>query len=211
MALIGEWARRVRYLFRRGAAQDELRREMEAHRAMMDDPRAFGNMLRLREDAGQTWGWRWLEDLWIDTRFAWRTLRHSPGFALTVVLTLAIGIGVNTAMFTLVDGLLLAPLYEDAGDIVAVRQRSTQPGGPGRQISYPNFVDLREGTASVFSDLAAASTDFDGIDGSSAGPSRWAAHSRSKRSWTRRRSRLSASRSGSSGVATRPFSASQFA
>jgi predicted permease len=164
MALIGEWARRVRYLFRRGAAQDELRREMEAHRAMMDDPRAFGNMLRLREDAGQTWGWRWLEDLWIDTRFAWRTLRHSPGFALTVVLTLAIGIGVNTAMFTLVDGLLLAPLYEDAGDIVAVRQRSTQPGGPGRQISYPNFVDLREGTASVFSDLAAASTDFDGID-----------------------------------------------
>ena len=164
MALIGEWARRVRYLFGRGAAQDELRREMEAHRAMMDDPRAFGNMLQLREDARETWGWRWLEDVWIDTRFAWRTLRHSPGFALTVVLTLAIGIGVNAAMFTLVNGLLLAPLYENADGVVGVSSRSTAPGGGRRGLSYPNYIDLREGTAGVFSDLAAASTNFGGID-----------------------------------------------
>jgi predicted permease len=164
MALIGEWARRLGYLLRRGAAQDELRREMEAHRAMMDDPRAFGNMLRLREESRQAWGWRWLEDLWLDTRFAWRTLRHSPGFSLTAVITLALGIGVNTAMFTLVDGLLLAPLYENADNVVGVSSRSTAPDGGRRGLSYPNYVDLREGTASVFSDLAAASTDVGGVD-----------------------------------------------
>src|SRR5687767_14469084 len=102
MAIIGEWLRRLGYLLRRGAREDELRREMEAHRALMDDPRAFGNTLRLREEARDAWGWKWLEDLVLDMRFALRTLRHSPGFALAAVATLAFGIGVNSAMFSLV-------------------------------------------------------------------------------------------------------------
>lgn len=58
MEIIGEWIRRLGYLLRRGAAEDELRREMEAHRALMADPREFGNTLRLREEARDAWGWR---------------------------------------------------------------------------------------------------------------------------------------------------------
>src|SRR4029450_1686059 len=107
MALIGEWIRRLGYLLRRRAWEEELRREMEQHRAQMGEPPAFGNTLRLREEARDAWGWRWLDDLVQDTRFAWRTLRHSPGFALTAIVTLALGIGVNTAMFRLVNGLPL--------------------------------------------------------------------------------------------------------
>lgn len=49
---------------------------MEAHRAQMEDPRAFGNTLRLREEARDAWGWNWLDDFVHDTRFAFRTLRH---------------------------------------------------------------------------------------------------------------------------------------
>ena len=56
MAIIGEWIRRLGYLLRRSARQDELRREMEAHRAEMGAPPAFGNTLRLREEARDAWG-----------------------------------------------------------------------------------------------------------------------------------------------------------
>ena len=56
MSLPGEWFRRVLYLVRRRAADDELRREIEAHRLLMGDPRAFGNTLRLREEARDAWG-----------------------------------------------------------------------------------------------------------------------------------------------------------
>ena len=120
MAIIGEWIRRLGYLLRRRAREDELRQEMEAHRAQMGEPPAFGNTLRLREEARDAWGWRWLDDLVQDTRFAWRTLRHSPGFALTAIVTLALGIGVNIGMFSFVNGLLLRPLYEGADEVVEV-------------------------------------------------------------------------------------------
>ena len=89
MAIIGEWLRRLGYLLRRRTVEDELRREMEAHRALMEEPRAFGNTLRLREDARDVWGWTWLDDFVQDSRFAVRTLRRTPGFTLTAVVTLA--------------------------------------------------------------------------------------------------------------------------
>jgi predicted permease len=99
-----------------------------------------------------------------DTRFAWRTLRHSPGFALTAIVTLALGIGVNIGMFGLVDSLLLRPLYEGTDDVVQVRGRSTAPDGGGRGFSYPNYRDLREGTTDIFANLAASATGFVGLD-----------------------------------------------
>ena len=164
MAIIREFIRRLGYLVRRRKMEDELLREMEAHRALMEDPRAFGNTLRLREEARDAWGWNWLDDLVQDTRFAWRTLRHSPGFVVTAIVTLALGIGVNIGMFTVVNGLLLRPLYERPDQVVSIYGRSTAPDGGIRGISYPNYLDLEAGTTSVFSNLAAASTVFVGLD-----------------------------------------------
>jgi len=164
MSLPGEWTRRLVYLLRRRAMQEELRREMEAHRALMNDPRAFGNTLRLQDEARDAWGWRWLDDFAQDVRFALRTLRRTPGFTLTVVVTLALGIGVNTAMFGLIDGLLLRPLYEQPENVVSVSGRSTGAGGGPRGVSYPNYLDLREGTSAIFTSLTAFSTTFVGVD-----------------------------------------------
>jgi predicted permease len=164
MAVIGEWIRRLGYLLRRRKWEDELRQEMEAHRAQMGAPPAFGNTLRLREEARDAWGWNWLDELTQDTRFAWRTLRHSPGFTLTAIVTLALGIGVNIGMFSLVNGLLLRPLYAGADDVVSVHSRSTAPSGRNRAFSYPNYRDIREGTADIFANLAASFTGFVGLD-----------------------------------------------
>ena len=129
MAFIGEWIRRLNYLLRRGAMDEELRREMESHRAQLGDAKSFGNTLRLRDEARDAWGWRWLEDFVQDMRFAARTLRRSPGFALTAVVTLALGIGVNIGMFTFVNALLLRPVYERPDEVVGVYSRSTTPDG----------------------------------------------------------------------------------
>ena len=74
-----------------------------------------------------------------DTRFAWRTLRHSPGFALTAIVTLALGIGVNIAMFSLVNGLLLRPLYEGADEVVSVYSRSTTAPSRGAGLLLPEL------------------------------------------------------------------------
>lgn len=164
MRIIGEWVRRLTYLLRRRAMEDELEREMDAHRAEMDDPRAFGNTLRLREEARDAWGWNWLDDLVLDTRFAWRTLRHSPGFTLTAVATLALGIGVNIGMFSLVNGLLLRPLYDRPGEVVGIYNRHTAAEGGYRGVSYPNYLDIQEGTSSLFAHLAASSTTFVALD-----------------------------------------------
>lgn len=164
MGIIGEWLRRLGFLLRRRAMEDDLRREMEAHRAMMADTRGFGNTLRLRDEARDAWGWGWLDDLAQDTRFAWRTLRRSPGFTLTAIITLAFGIGVNIGMLRLVNGLLLRPLYERPEQILEVRARSTKPHGGARGLSYPNYLDLREGTKTVFADLAASSFLLVGVD-----------------------------------------------
>ena len=164
MAFIGEWLRRLGYLVRRRAMEDELRREMEAHRAQMHDPRAFGNTLRLRDEARDAWGWRWLDELRLDTRLALRTLRHSPAFTLTAVATLALGIGVNSGMFSLINGLLLRPLYDRPDEVVWVYSRNTANPEAIRGISYPDYQDLRDGTSDVFATLTASSLVVVGLD-----------------------------------------------
>ena len=164
MAVIGEWVRRIDYLLRRRRFDDDLRREMEAHRELLDDPAAFGNTLRLRDEARDAWGWRWLDDLVHDARLGVRMLRRSPGFTGAAVLTLALGIGVNVGMFRLVDALLLRPLHDGPDRVMALRSRAASSPAGYRRISYPNYRDLRDGTSDILESLAAVRLMFVGLD-----------------------------------------------
>src|ERR1035438_5432479 len=111
-----ELFRRVRYLLNRRRLERELSEEMAAHREMMTDS-AFGSQLRLMESSREIWGWGWLDHLFQDLHYGLRILRRSPGFSLTAVLVLALGIGVNLTAFRL---LLLetAPTVRDPDTLV---------------------------------------------------------------------------------------------
>ena len=91
--------RRLRYLWHRDEIDRDLQDEMRAHREMMSDDRqaSFGNSLRFQEDAREVWGWGWLDELQQDLVFGARQLRRAPGFTLTAIAVLAVGIGLNLA------------------------------------------------------------------------------------------------------------------
>jgi predicted permease len=116
MAVVGEWLRRIWYLLNRSRFDEQLKQEMTAHRSMMGEPARFGNTLRLREDAQDVWGWRWLDDIGRDLRFAARTLRRTPGFSLVVIISLALASGATTSIFSILNGVLLRPLPFDEPD-----------------------------------------------------------------------------------------------
>src|SRR5688572_8892062 len=97
-----------------------------------------------------------VETAWQDLRHGARMLAKSPGFSLVAILSIAIGVGANAAMFSVADGLILRPLaVPDANTLVAVS--ATLPTGEVRNgtISYPDYADLR-GRARSFEGLAAS-------------------------------------------------------
>ena len=101
---------------------DELEVEgMPRKQAEQAARRELGNVALVQQRSREQWQWRALESLLSDLKFTLRRIRKSPGFALTVLLTLAIGIGANTAVFSVVDGVLLKPLpYPDSNQLVAL-------------------------------------------------------------------------------------------
>src|ERR1700739_2518840 len=123
---------RLQYLrpsYRRAQEQD-MQAELESLAAMAE-PGELGNLTRTAEEARAVWGWTWLEQLVRDLQYALRTLRHNPGFTATAVLSLALGIGANTAIFGLIDALMLRWLpVKDPQELVQLMTRSAGQKGP---------------------------------------------------------------------------------
>ncbi|HEX8944647.1 MAG TPA: permease prefix domain 1-containing protein, partial [Gemmatimonadaceae bacterium] len=90
--------------------------------------REFGNVSHVKEVTRETWRGVWLERLMQDLAYAARSLRRAPGFAAVAVLTLALGIGVNTAMFTVMNGVLLRPLPFPEPERLFVASYAPPPG-----------------------------------------------------------------------------------
>ncbi len=112
---------RIEELVEKGSPRDEA--EQTARRE-------FGNVTLLEERSREAWQWSAVESFLADVKFAFRRLRKSPGFTLTVLLTLAIGIGANTAVFSVVNSVLLRPLaYPEPEQLVALHLEA--PGAAG--------------------------------------------------------------------------------
>ncbi len=113
-------------LFRRRSLQEDLEAELAFHREMASaggNPLPLGNTGVIKEQALDLWRFTLLENLWRDLVYAVRSLRRSPGFVLAALLSLALGIGLNTTMFSLaVEFLLSEPSVRDAGSLLYVRQ-----------------------------------------------------------------------------------------
>lgn len=143
----------------RGMPRDEARRK-----ALL----IFGNVALVREDAWAVWRWRWLDIVTQDFAYAFRCLRRSPGFTLVAVVTLALGIGATTAIFTVVYSVLLHPLpYADAESIVLIQSRDRTTG----QLTFSGFSgpDLHDWTERTwsFDALALGSLTIFAVDGDS--------------------------------------------
>src|SRR5258708_26510474 len=96
--------------------EERVRSGMSPQDAERSSRKDFGNVLLVKEATRRVWGWTSIEILLQDLRFAARTLRQSPGFAATSILALALGICVNTAIFTVFDEIAFRPLPIKDGD-----------------------------------------------------------------------------------------------
>jgi putative ABC transport system permease protein len=157
--------------WRRGRREEELEREIrshleleaEEHRATGLSPdaaryaakRAFGNSALIKERVREAWGWAFLEQLGRDIRYGSRSLRKNPGFTVTAILTLALGIGANTAIFTLINSIMLRMLPvqnpEQLVRVIRIVPRGKQTIVWG-SFSYPSYLQFRDHNQ-VFSGL----------------------------------------------------------
>jgi predicted permease len=114
--------------------------------------RQFGNFALLEERSREVWQWPTMESIWADVKFALRQLRRTPGFTIVSLLTLALGIGANTAIYSIIQAVLLHPLpYHDPNRLVLLADKQdAQEGG----VLYKDYETWRKHTSS-FSGIAA--------------------------------------------------------
>jgi putative ABC transport system permease protein len=159
-----EWLRKLSGLRHREEIDADLREEMQTHLEMkalaMSDQfaarRQFGNTTRLLEDSRAVWGWPRIEAWLRDFRYAFRVVARKPTFAATVVLTLTLGIGASSTIFSLIDTVLIRPLpYPDSERLVAVHEARLLDGTSRTRISPGRLEDWHQ-----------LNNTFDGIAGS---------------------------------------------
>ncbi len=127
--------------------------------------RAFGNRTRIKEDIRGVWVSGSIERLLQDVRFSLRTVRKSPGFAVFSVLALALGLGANVAIFSVVDAVLLHALpFRNADRLVEVWEDASRMGFPLAPLAPANFVDWKRRNP-VFEDMAALKGDLYALTG----------------------------------------------
>jgi putative ABC transport system permease protein len=165
------WRLKLRSLVDRRRLDRELREEMEGHLAMEIEAgvraglspaeawrrarAAFGGVERHREEAQEQWAFRLLDDALRDLRHTLRSLARTPAFTAVAVLTLALGLGANTAIFSVLHGVLLAPPpFADAGRLALVWETDRASGTRREPASVPDFFDF-EARSESFAALAA--------------------------------------------------------
>ena len=172
-------------LLRRDKMEEQLEKEMRFHleqhaneligsgvspeEARQRARMALGGPEQVKEECRDARGTRWLEDFWQDFLYAIRMLRQRPGFAAVAILTLALGVGASTVMFTVVNGVLLRPLpYPQPDQLVAVHGHTDKWNAKlfGEQnVAYPDFLDCQRESHS----LTLAGILFNGGTASGAG------------------------------------------
>jgi len=169
----------LRSLFRKEQVDRDLDEELRAYQEMAAEAKMRDGITRqealravrlergnleVTKEVVRSAGWESLvETLWQDLRFAARTLRKSPGFTAVAVLTLALGIGANTAIFSMVNSFLLRALPVKNPEQITVLAMQLKKGELQTGFSYPEFEDLQKQSSSVFSDVIAMSINAGGL------------------------------------------------
>ena len=175
MSVVGEWKRRLYMLFHPGEFRRdlddemrlhlELRREQQMASGLTTDAarhaagRHFGNTTRIREQSQMAWGWTWMETFLQDTAYGLRSMVRTPAVTLVALISLALGIGANTAIFSFLDAMMLRSLpVRDPGKLVKLGANDpdgiTDSFAVTSLYSYP-FYRRFQRQNSVFSDTAA--------------------------------------------------------